>query len=231
MKITIIAAIAGLALSSALYPVSASTIFQTSNAPNNGNQVFSGVGLEFTVNTPITVTGLGVFDSGQLPILTTLTVDLMPVPAGYLLTGGPGTVDASATFLGTYSSFTNGNYVFQTISPVILAAGNYYLEGYGWTSQDQERNTEVDGSPPDTFTSDPSVSFVTSVYGTGSDKPATLPSNVFGGDIFSAANLEFGSVTATPLPSTWTMLIAGFLGLGFIAYRGTKSRHAAVAAA
>lgn len=35
---------------------------------------------------------------------------------------------------------------------------------------------------------------------------------------------------ATPLPSTWTMLIAGFVGLGFLAYRGTK-KNAAVAAA
>jgi hypothetical protein len=35
----------------------------------------------------------------------------------------------------------------------------------------------------------------------------------------------------TPLPSTWTMLIAGFLGLGFLAYHGTKNRTAAIAAA
>jgi hypothetical protein len=34
----------------------------------------------------------------------------------------------------------------------------------------------------------------------------------------------------TPLPSTWTMLIAGFVGLGFFAYRGTKKNFAAIAA-
>jgi hypothetical protein len=39
------------------------------------------------------------------------------------------------------------------------------------------------------------------------------------------------SITATPLPSTWTMLIAGFVGLGFFAYRGTKKGSPAVAAA
>jgi len=39
------------------------------------------------------------------------------------------------------------------------------------------------------------------------------------------------SVNATPLPSTWTMLIAGFAGLGFFAYRGSKNRSAALAAA
>jgi hypothetical protein len=30
------------------------------------------------------------------------------------------------------------------------------------------------------------------------------------------------SISQTPLPSTWTMLIAGFAGFGFLAYRGTK---------
>ncbi len=39
------------------------------------------------------------------------------------------------------------------------------------------------------------------------------------------------SVTATPLPATWTMLIAGFLALGLFAYRGTKKNAAALAAA
>lgn len=38
-------------------------------------------------------------------------------------------------------------------------------------------------------------------------------------------------VAATPLPSTWTMLIAGFVGLGFLAYRGSKKGYTALAAA
>lgn len=32
----------------------------------------------------------------------------------------------------------------------------------------------------------------------------------------------FGNVTMTPLPSTWTMLIAGFVGLGFFGFHGSK---------
>ena len=38
------------------------------------------------------------------------------------------------------------------------------------------------------------------------------------------------TLTATPLPSTWTMLIAGFVGLGLFAYRGSKKNPAALAA-
>jgi hypothetical protein len=34
----------------------------------------------------------------------------------------------------------------------------------------------------------------------------------------------------TPLPSTWLMLLSGFVGLGFFAYRGTKRNAAAIAA-
>lgn len=36
---------------------------------------------------------------------------------------------------------------------------------------------------------------------------------------------------AAPLPSTWTMLIAGFVGLGFLAYRGSSKKSAGHAAA
>lgn len=43
-------------------------------------------------------------------------------------------------------------------------------------------------------------------------------------------NLDF-SLTATPLPSTWTMLLAGFVGFGFLTYRGTKKGTASLAAA
>jgi hypothetical protein len=36
--------------------------------------------------------------------------------------------------------------------------------------------------------------------------------------------------SATPLPSTWLMLLSGFVGLGYLAYRGTKKRTALAAA-
>ncbi len=39
------------------------------------------------------------------------------------------------------------------------------------------------------------------------------------------------TVSPTPLPSTWLMLLGGFVGLGFFAYRGMKNNSAALAAA
>lgn len=53
----------------------------------------------------------------------------------------------------------------------------------------------------------------------------------------SVNDFAIGTVTLqttplpTPLPSTWTMLIAGFVCLGFFAYRGSKKSAAALAAA
>ena len=45
------------------------------------------------------------------------------------------------------------------------------------------------------------------------------------------AAFEYANVSATPLPSTWLMLLSGFAGFGFLAYRGTKKSSAALAAA
>lgn len=44
----------------------------------------------------------------------------------------------------------------------------------------------------------------------------------------SLASLSF-EASPTPLPSTWFMLLSGFVGLCFFAYRGTKKRTAALA--
>jgi hypothetical protein len=52
-----------------------------------------------------------------------------------------------------------------------------------------------------------------------------------GADTFGVDQIILDTpVAATPLPSTWTMLIAGFVGLGFFAYRGSKKNTGALAA-
>ena len=55
------------------------------------------------------------------------------------------------------------------------------------------------------------------------------------GDIFpigTQITVDFANnVSATPLPSTWTMMLIGFAGLGFFSYRDSKKAIAAIAAA
>ena len=67
---------------------------------------------------------------------------------------------------------------------------------------------------------------------------------VFAGDTGTATELETvdidantftstvtGTLTTTPLPTTWLMLLSGFVGLGLFAYRGSKKSAGAFAAA
>jgi hypothetical protein len=185
-------------------------VLQTSNA-SVGNQAYSGVGLEFNVNSPINVAALGIYDGGQNGIIGSLTADLMTIG---------GVIVASATFNSSGSYSLIGNYAFQDIEPITLGIGSYYLMGYGWTSGDLEHNSNIDG-PADTFnTLGGSVSFVQAVWGEGSDAPGTLPTHTSGPDFpdfFSSANLS--TAATTPEPSTWAMMVLGFAGVGFMAYR------------
>ena len=66
---------------------------------------------------------------------------------------------------------------------------------------------------------------------TGSESAPVFAPEIF--QVFTDINGLSGvlTVTATPLPSAWTMLIAGFVGLGFLAYRGAKKNTALLAAA
>ena len=76
--------------------------------------------------------------------------------------------------------------------------------------------------------------------------PGTIETLLFTTDGTGSATLVFLETTAsgeaspiidnveisqTPLPSTWLMMLSGFVGLGFFAYRGTKKNSASLAAA
>jgi Domain of unknown function (DUF4082)/PEP-CTERM motif len=217
------AALIALISSLATDPSQASTILQTSTSDRAGNQSWSGVGVEFTVNSPISVTALGIFDSGLNGITGPLTADLMTLG---------GSILASQTFANVSGPLVNGGYFFQSIAPVTLAAGSYYLMGYGWTGTDQEHNSNFGDGHPDSFnTGGGLVSFVQAVWTSSSTAaPGTVPTTTFGPtapNFFSSANMEF--TAAVPEPSTWAMMILGFAGIGFMAYR-RKSRPALMAA-
>jgi hypothetical protein len=189
---------------------------QTS-AAEAGNQAWSGVGLQFTVNSPIAVTSIGLWDDGGNGFVASVTNPL----SAFLMTT-TGTVLASDVFYNASpgGAPVNGGYRFKDLlSPVTLLPGNYYLMGYGWTANDLEHNSNVGGTP-DTFISSTLVSYVNSAWtASGSEPPGTLPVSFGATDFFSSANIEFSAV---PVPAALP-LFAGGLGLfGLLAARRKK---------
>jgi hypothetical protein len=69
------------------------------------------------------------------------------------------------------------------------------------------------------------------IVATSTTEALIFSSVVTGGDPSYGNEITNVSLTATPLPSTWIMLIAGFASLGFFAYRGSKNGSRALTAA
>lgn len=202
------------------WPISASAVPMTLQTANNvtGNQPWSGVGVKFDVNSPISVSELGVFDSNQDGIAAPPDKPL----SAYLLTSTGGVV-ASMTFDNTSQGTLDvaSKYRFKAITPVNLAPGTYVLAGYGWNSStDLEHNCNLGGAC-DTFnTGGGLLTYFSSPYGGGSDPPGTLPTNECCGNanFFSAANMRF---VAVPEPSAVVLLATGLVGL--LGYGGRRS--------
>jgi hypothetical protein len=67
----------------------------------------------------------------------------------------------------------------------------------------------------------------TGAYFTGSTADPTFVPGTYGS---AGDSVAITDLSATPLPSAWTMMLSALLGLGFIVYRGGSRRSAAVAA-
>jgi hypothetical protein len=117
--------------------------------------------------------------------------------------------------------------------------------GYLATGMTGEINTVGVTSPTNYYGSDNTVyPFATTVvdgFGLGvllanSDMVAIDPGSPYNiqysvnNTTYNDESFDLTLLTATPLPPTWTMLIAGFVGLGFFAYRGSKKSSNSLAA-
>src|ERR1022692_1480948 len=122
------------------------------------------------------------------------------------------TGDFILTFLGTPPSFTDPN---------IAAYSGANLDNATNNSAYENSNTYL---PFSSFNALYGADTVTNVYftldgGWGGNGPQALTLN--------SINIEIPNA-ATPLPSTWLMLLSGFVGLGFLAYRGSKKNAVAI---
>jgi hypothetical protein len=203
-----------------------------SNSPPNSNglQQFQGnLSMEFHVNTPITVDALGAFDNNIQSGLSGTTGNGVEVGIFNVLTGK--LVGTSVTYNGETTYNQSGADAFQSVTPFVLAKGYYaivalndpnYNQGYFNTGPNQFQTLNSLGG---------ALSFIGSSYYDFNSTTLELPVYWDGGpaDRYDAGTFA-ANLSATPLPSTWTMLIAGFIALGLFGYRGSKKNAAALAA-
>jgi Domain of unknown function (DUF4082)/PEP-CTERM motif len=182
---------------------------QDANVVDNLNR---NIGWEFTTNTALQVTSLGVYDpksyssSIEVGIFTTVGALLQSV-----------TVPANSTSLGQFQ-------YISLSSPLALAQGqSYIIDAYigseHWldsTVSAVSVNAAISIAPAGEgwYTCCNNVGFEFPGTQDASDDPS----------LFLGPNFQF-TVSAVPEPSTWAMMIFGFAGVGFVAYR-RKSKPA-----
>jgi hypothetical protein len=168
-------------------------------------------------------------------------------PAGNAGTYVPVTITGSVTVLSggvdgeseASINYANGGVNTKNYGPGVLTTYGYsYATPMGDTV---DLNTTYDVIS--STSSDPTALLITLFVdvnaGTGGQAQGTSSASAGADPIISLSpallaagySLEFSpNLSTTPLPSTWLMLLSGFVGLGFFAYRGTKKGSAAIAA-
>ena len=104
-----------------------------------GGQPYSEIlALRFTVNSPITVTQLGAYDSNQDGLLATIQVAI--VKADGTVVAGPISMSGTADPLV-------GMFRMSIISPVLLPPGQYFIETLGYDNLEMNGNVNAGDSP------------------------------------------------------------------------------------
>lgn len=181
-------------------------------ADKAGTQNYGGaLGMDFIVNTPISITALGVFDDESNGINLDLTSGIWSRDDG----GTPDDfIDDAGIDLLLSASFTNadpgdlvGGSRLKSVDPVVLEPGNYTISAWGYG--DGERNGNV-GTGSEASAIDDGGGAITFVgnsrFGPAAD-PSAFPSSADGGPVnrYDAGTFEFEVV---PEPA-----LSGIFGL------------------
>jgi hypothetical protein len=191
----------------------------------NGVQNYgNGLGLVFTVNTPLTVSYLGAFDNGANANLaghdgtSGVTVQIYSVTN----TAGPAGVAYGPAVTFTTSSDTLAGFqqirgdAFLPIAPTTLVAGTYEIVAYN----DVNANSGAGSwSAPTYNTFGGAVSYSNSIGLNGAYYGSNSSSFPTSGDYNTYAAGTF----ATPEPSSLVLWGVGGLGVFFVARRRCKS--------
>ena len=160
---------------------------------NSDNQDWS-LGFEFAVSSPVTVTGLGYNYFGT------------PLNASHQV----GLYDSSANLLASVtidnSSTANGGYLYNSITPLALGSGDYFLVGTTLGLNDSwiYQSTSTTGAA--------GMSYVDSWYTSGNGGMLSFPTTNASDRQYMEVNLLVQSTT-TPEPATLALLGAGLAGM------------------
>jgi len=235
LKSIIPSAVAGavLAVAALNYPVHATTL--------SDNTVLSfetpSVGADGYQYNPSSPYNPGTFSNPTEGVTFSGTSGIQANGSAWGLTNAP--LGTQTAFLQAYGSNSPGQISFTYATTMGQTyALTFYVEGRpnvgGYTYGGNAFTVDVSGiSQPFNFASPSTTSWTEEVV----DFTATSTTTAFSIaiDACTSCDLAIGvddvDPGAVPLPPTWTMLIAGFLGLGSFAYRGSKKKAAAIAVA
>jgi hypothetical protein len=163
--------------------------------------LFDGeVGWEFTVNSAITVDGLGYFDFDTNGLLASHVVTLWTLGGTPLASA---TVTSASTLVASTSTF--GDWLFESIAPLTLAPGSYVI------GASQPISTDNDALFATAVTI-PEVTYVRSRLGVGL---GSFPSILDGAeDGRFGPNLRTGAAVPTPEPSLLALFATGLAMVG-----------------
>lgn len=180
------------------------TAAQIYNAPSGlaGNQVWTGsLGLDFTVNSAVRVSSIGVFDSQSNGLSSSLAVTIYNADTGIALF-------TPVIFNSGTANPSGDAYLFQAITPLTLGPGNYQLTAWNYDSNEPNYNNFGPGGPV-TFNS---LGGRLTATGTRYSSAA----GVFATSVdVGTTRYGAGSFIATvPEPASWALMLGGFGMLG-----------------
>jgi hypothetical protein len=168
---------------------------------------FHNIGWQFTVNAPITVDGLGMFDVNAAGLGEAHQVGLWN-NSGTLL--AQTTITNASTFVSSVSN--SGDWLFNSIAPIVLAPGTYVTSAFYATNADLVMADS-------TITTIPQISFLAprlsaEAFFAEAGVFGSVERGVFGADIRV-------SDVSVPEPVTLLLLGSGLAGLALTLRRRT----------
>ena len=173
------------------------------NPTGAGNQSWNGaLGMDFTVNSVITITSLGAYDSGQDGFANSITIQLFDAA---------NTATAIATILtgtGTTGTLIGGSR-FYAITPIILAAGFHgSIVASAFSISDMDANNSISTITATTDSLGGALTFTGSRY---DSNLGVFPGTVDTGQV---NNYQAGTFDATPTPEPGTLSMMALAGVG-----------------